>query len=72
MSDDEKAELAHELRITRCRSCRTRIIWFKTEAGKNMPVDADSVEPDDQELDLEKHVVHWATCPNSNQHRKQR
>jgi hypothetical protein len=60
-------EQAHERRISRCRSCHAKIIWFKTEAGKNMPVDADTVEPEDEDLDLEKHTVHWATCPHADQ-----
>ncbi len=68
--DDNDTTEAHERRIVRCRSCRARIIWFKTAAGKNMPVDADTVEPEDLELDLDRHVSHFATCPNANQHRK--
>lgn len=63
---------AHERRIVRCRSCRAKIIWFKTDADKNMPVDADTVEAEDQELDLSRHVSHFATCPNSAQHRRPR
>jgi hypothetical protein len=63
---------AHERRITRCSSCNAKIIWFKTAAGKNMPVDADTVEPEDDELELPRHIVHWATCPNANRHRKRR
>lgn len=70
--DDYDTNEAHERRITRCKSCRARIIWFKTSAGKNMPVDADTVEPDDEALDLERHVSHFASCPNSDQHRKPR
>jgi hypothetical protein len=57
---DEKREEMHERRITRCRSCNAQIIWFKTEAGRNMPVDADTVEPEDEELDLPRHVSHFA------------
>lgn len=70
MSFDDDTNEAHERRITRCRSCRAKIIWFKTDAGKNMPVDADTVEADDDELDLSRHVSHFATCPNANQHRR--
>lgn len=70
MSFDEETTEAHERRIMRCKSCRAQIIWFKTEAGKNMPVDADTVEADDTELDLERHVSHFATCPQANQHRR--
>lgn len=72
MSFDEETTEAHERRITRCRSCRARIIWFKTAGGKNMPVDADTVKPDDIELDLERHISHFATCPQANQHRRAR
>jgi hypothetical protein len=70
--DDTDTTEAHERRIKRCRSCNAKIIWFKTEAGNNMPVDADTVEPDDDELDLERHKSHFATCPNANQHRKRK
>lgn len=73
MSDfDESTTERHERRIVRCRSCRARIIWFKTAAGKNMPVDADTVEPDDEELDLERHVSHFSTCPQAGKWRKPR
>lgn len=70
-NEDDTTE-AHERRIARCRSCNAKIIWFKTDAGKNMPVDADTVEAEDQELDLDKHISHFATCPNANQHRRPR
>lgn len=63
-------EEAHERRVARCRSCHKKIIWFKTEAGKNMPVDADTVEPGDEELDLDKHISHFATCEFASQHRR--
>jgi hypothetical protein len=68
--EDEETTEAHERRIVRCRSCYARIIWFKTDAGKNMPVDADTVEPEDQELDLPRHISHFATCPNADHHRR--
>jgi hypothetical protein len=70
VSFEEETTEAHERRIVRCRTCRARIIWFKTEAGKNMPVDADTVEPEDDELDLMRHMSHFATCPQANQHRR--
>lgn len=62
----------HERRITRCRSCNKQIVFLKTRNGKNMPVDADSVEPEDDELDLSRHVSHFRTCPNADKHRKPR
>lgn len=70
---------AHERRIVRCSSCRARIIWFLTKNLTPHPVDADTVEPDDTELDLQtkshpegKHVSHFVTCPNAGQHRRKR
>jgi hypothetical protein len=67
---EETTTEEHERRIVRCSSCRAQIIWFKTGTGKNMPVDADTVEPEDEELDLARHKSHFATCPNANQHRR--
>ncbi len=71
---DDTLQETHERRIVRCRSCRAMIIWFKTPAGKNMPVDADTVEPEDDvnDLDLSRHVSHFATCKNADAHRKPR
>lgn len=70
--DDDATTEQHERRIVRCRepSCRARIIWFETSSGKKMPVDADTVEPDDEELDLERHVSHFATCTASDRFRR--
>jgi hypothetical protein len=70
--DDDETTEAHEKRITRCRSCQARIIFLKTAAGKNMPVDADTVEPDDDEFDSERHESHFVSCPNADKHRKPR
>jgi hypothetical protein len=68
--DNTDTTEAHERRIVRCRSCRAMIIWFKTEAGRNMPVDADTVKPEDEEYEPPRHISHFATCPNADQHRK--
>lgn len=68
--EDADTTEAHERRIKRCSSCGAKIIWFKTEAGRWMPVDADTVEAEDTELDLSRHESHFAKCPNANQHRK--
>lgn len=63
-------EEAHERRIKRCRSCNARIIWFDLPSGKKMPVDADTVEPEDQEYEHGRHVSHFSTCPQAGQHRR--
>lgn len=69
---EEDTTEAHERRIVRCTSCRARIIWFKTAAGNNMPVDADTVEPDDTEYEPPRHISHFATCPNAHKHRRRK
>jgi len=63
---------AHEARTALCRSCLKPIIWFKTATGKNMPVDAETVEAYDEELDLSRHISHFATCPQRDKWRKPR
>lgn len=70
--DTDDTTDAHERRISRCRSCRAEIIWFKTATGKNMPVDAHTVRPEDDELDLDRHVSHFSTCPDDQRWRKPR
>ena len=59
---------------THCRSCQALIVWFRTSSGKRMPVNADTTKPTDAEhqLDLKRHVSHFATCPAADQHRKVR
>lgn len=68
--DDSGTNEAHELRIKRCTSCQAKIIFFKTDKGNWMPVDADTVEPDDKVLDLSRHQSHFASCSNAEKHRR--
>jgi hypothetical protein len=58
--------------IRSCKSCSAPIVWLKTVAGKNMPVDADTVKADDlfNLFDSSKHRSHYATCPNAKKHRR--
>jgi hypothetical protein len=37
-----------------------------------MPFDADTVEPSDMDLDLERHVSHFATCKMAKDYRDKR
>jgi|GEM_PF-1422513 hypothetical protein len=59
---------------TQCRSCGALIVWFRTKAGKRMPVDAATTQPTDavHQLDLSRHVSHFTTCPNAAEHRRTR
>lgn len=69
--DDDTTE-AHERRITRCRelTCNARIIFLPTASGSRMPVDADTVEPDDEEFDPTRHASHFAVCAGAGKFRK--
>lgn len=57
---------------TRCSSCEALIVWFRTAKGKRMPVNAETTRPTDAEhqLDLKRHISHFATCPNAKEHRR--
>jgi hypothetical protein len=69
----EQIRRRHPL-ATQCSSCGASIVWFRTLAGKKMPVDESSTQPTDaaHQLDLTRHKSHFATCPNANQHRRSR
>jgi hypothetical protein len=64
--------------MSNCKSCGAEIIWKKTTNGKNIPLDANSEEKramisvKDSEVVYigDCYVVHWATCPNADSHRK--
>lgn len=60
--DINDASERHERRIVRCQSCRARIIFLDTHAGKKMPVDADTVDDEDEVYEQGKHVSHFTTC----------
>lgn len=65
---------AHERRIVRCtkKACNARIIFLPTPNGKQMPVDADTVEAADDEYAPGRHISHFATCADPNAFRKPR
>jgi hypothetical protein len=63
---------AHEERTKLCRSCLKPVIWFTTMRGKKMPVDAETVEANDEELDLSRMVSHFVSCPDRDKWRKPR
>jgi hypothetical protein len=70
MTFNEDTTEKHERRITRCRACNQRIIFLETSSGKKMPVDADTVEPDDDEFDGSRHTTHFSTCTKPDYFRK--
>jgi hypothetical protein len=55
-----------------CRTCGAEIVWLRTASGKNMPVDAVTWEPGDETFEPKRHVSHFATRPQAQQHRRAR
>lgn len=64
--------------ITTCRGrppnydngCGAEIVWLTTKQNKKMPVDAASVERDDDFYEPGRHVPHWSTCPNAKEFKR--
>ncbi len=60
--------------MARCKSCGAEIVWLKTSGGKNIPVDADSVEEDalgmPEVFDPDTMTTHFETCPDADKFRK--
>lgn len=44
--------------VTHCKSCNAKIFWIKTESGRNMPVNVDTL------------TSHFSTCPQAEKWRK--
>ena len=61
-----------DARIVRCSSCQAPIIFLATEAGNQMPVNAETVEEHDTVYEHGRHISHFATCPNSKHYRKRK
>ena len=68
------------IKTTACNSCDAAIVWMETDAGRNMPVDADSVDEAETEVIRGNpifssdagHISHFSTCPNADKHRRAR
>jgi hypothetical protein len=71
--------------LARCRSCNREIDWVKTRNGKNMPIDigqrlgGNVVIGEDgvasvttPHPDLMGYVSHFTTCPDADEHRRNR
>jgi hypothetical protein len=59
-------------KVSKCRSCQAPIVWMQTRSGKKMPVDAEGLTDADEVFSKAKHSSHWDTCPNAEQHRKEK
>lgn len=61
--------MSDHIKVSNCRSCDAQIVWMKTESGRNMPVDVDSVSEGDEVFDPSEHVSHFSTCPDADKFR---
>ena len=53
-----------------CKSCNTEIVWLKTKNGKNMPVNADTIQGKETIYDHVKgHISHFSTCKDADKFR---
>lgn len=72
-------------RVTRCRTCAAPIYWCATKRGKLTPLDAEPVPDGEWQIERSpeglravkagllpgpRYRVHWATCPQANEHRR--
>jgi hypothetical protein len=55
--------------MSKCKSCGAEIEWMKTKNGKNIPVDVETYHGE-KTFDPSKHQTHFITCPNAEEHRK--
>lgn len=59
------------MNLSHCHSCCEEIYWMKTDSGKNMPVDAESVVDKEAEIFApEQMVSHFSTCKDTDKWRK--
>ena len=53
-----------------CKRCGEEIVWMKTDRGKNMPVNIESIADREAEIfDPDQMESHFATCPNAKKFR---
>jgi len=61
------------LKITQCKSCGAEIVWMKTQRGKNIPVDAETIDDKGAEVfDPDTMTTHFETCPDAYKWRKKK
>lgn len=56
--------------MAECTGCGKGIVWLKTKAGNNMPVDIETTIKEDTEFDPKRHISHFATCSQANMFRR--
>lgn len=57
------------IKISKC-TCGGQIVWLKTELGKNICVEVNSVSEGDDVFEYGTHEAHWGNCPDADKHRR--
>lgn len=52
------------------KACGKEISFLRTDRGKAIPVDKDTVDTADEYFDPDRHVTHFRTCPMASRFRK--
>ncbi len=52
------------------RSCGKESVFVRTDKGGVIPVDAETADFDEYAYDKNRHITHFATCPDANKFRK--
>ena len=68
--------------MPKCKGCGAKIKWVKMNSGGNMPLDPEPQKivvissmvfgKEERGTLLTGHVVHWATCPNADDFKKEK
>ena len=56
----------------KCKSGEKEITFLRTDKGKAIPVDKDTVDAADEYFDRDRHVTHFRTCQEASKFRKVR
>lgn len=53
-----------------CKACGKEIVFLRTDQGKAIPVDKETVDAADEYFDRDRHVTHFRTCPKAGDFRR--
>lgn len=58
--------------MAKCKACGKEIVFLKTEAGKVIPINAETADKDDYAFDKSRHISHFSDCPAAKTFRKEK
>jgi hypothetical protein len=54
----------------KCKGCGREIVFLRTATGNAIPVNKETTDAVDEYFDKNRHVSHFADCPEANRFRK--